>query len=236
MLFMKNKMMKGAHLSERKCKEIIRLFCEDLTATQIADVSGVSRVTINNYLKLIRTHIAKYCEEHNPRYRLAGAFSFMPVHAGAMPAFPDEVLQEDVGWLYGIARHDQKLFVDLLSRQEYDQLLKFEGNPSFPIREIFGERQNRYTALVDIGEWRLTKLEQPSLQSSLRDMDEYDLFWSLTKNRLSKFRGLNRSTAYLHVKECEFRYNYKGEDLLKLLSFIIQRRPLHYSKSSALDS
>jgi transposase len=228
---MKNKMMKGAHLSERKCKEIIRLFCEDLTATQIADVSGVSRVTINNYLKLIRTHIAKYCEEHNPRYRLAGAFSFMPVHAGSGPSFADEGLQEEVGWRYGIARHDKKLFVDLLSRQEYEELLRFEGNPDHAAGELNGKRQNHYTALVDISTWRLTKLEQPSLQSSLKDQDEYDLFWSMTKSRLSKFRGLNRNTAYLHVKECEFRYNYRGEDLLKLLTFIIQRRPLHYSKA-----
>jgi transposase len=231
---MKNKMMKGAHLSERKCKEIIRLFCEDLTATQIADISGVSRVTINNYLKLIRTHIAKYCEEHNPRYRMAGAFSFMPVHAGSVPAFAEEVLQDDLGWLYGIARNDQKLFVDLLSRQEYDQLQKFGELSDLSIGELFGERQNRYTALVDIGEWKLTKLDTPSI--ALRDeLDEYDLFWSLAKSRLSKFRGLNRSTAYLHVKECEFRYNYKGEDLNKLLTFIISRRPLHYSKASALE-
>ncbi len=219
---MKNKMMKGAHLTERKCKEIIRLFCEDLTATQIADVSGVSRVTINNYLKLIRTHIAKYCEEHNPRYRMAGAFSFMPIHAGAVSGFPDE--QEEMGWLYGIARHEKKLFVDMLTRQEYEQLLQGVSN-----------RSPHYTALADISMWRLTKLEPPSLQASLQDQDEYDVFWFMTKSRLSKFRGLNRSTAWLHVKECEFRYNYRAEDLFKLLTYIIQRRPLHYSKGLALE-
>jgi transposase len=235
MLFMKNKMMKGAHLSERKCKEIIRLFCEDLTATQIADVSGVSRVTINNYLKLTRTHIAKYCEEHNPRYRMAGAFSFMPVHAGAGPSFTDEGLQEEVGWLYGIARHDKKLFVDLLSRQEYEELRKMEGNPDYPHFELGGKRQNHYTAVADISTWKLNKLVSPSLQSSLQDQDEYDLFWSMTKSRLSKFRGLNRNTAYLHVKECEFRYNNREEDLFKLLTFIIQRRPLHYSKAAGVE-
>ncbi|WP_133992409.1 hypothetical protein [Dinghuibacter silviterrae] len=232
---MKNKMMKGAHLSERKCKEIIRLFCEDLTATQIADVSGVSRVTINNYLKLIRTHIAKYCEEYNPRYRMAGAFSFMPVHAGAGPTFAEEGLQEDVGWLYGIARHDKKLFCDLLSRQEYEELRKLEGTPDDQLHDLGNRRQNHYTATADISGWKLTKLVPPSLQSSLQDQDEYDLFWAMTKSRLSKFRGLNRSTAYLHVKECEFRFNNREDDLFKLLTFIIQRRPLHYSKANGAE-
>ncbi len=233
---MKNKMMKGAHLTERKCKEIIRLFCEDLTATQIADVCGVSRVTINNYLKLIRTHIAKYCEEHNPRYRMAGAFSFMPVQMSAVPVFADDGLQEDAGWLYGISRHDQKLYVDLLSRHEYEHAMGPEqaGDLSYLSREGYGERLVHYAAVVDIAGWQMTKLSG-SLPGGLQGLDDFDLFWSLAKSRLSKFRGLNRNTAYLHVKECEFRYNFRGEDLFKLLSFIIQRRPLHYSKAVAME-
>ena len=63
---MKNKFLKGAHLSERKFKEILKLFSEDLTATQIANISGVSRVTINSYLKKIRLQIVKYCESLQP--------------------------------------------------------------------------------------------------------------------------------------------------------------------------
>src|SRR5262245_7525579 len=63
---MKNKYLKGAHLSERKFKEILRLFAEDLTATQIANISGVSRVTVNSYLKKIRQQIARHCESLTP--------------------------------------------------------------------------------------------------------------------------------------------------------------------------
>jgi transposase len=51
---MKNKLVKGAHLSEAQCTDIIKLFCEDLTATQISKATGVSRITINNYLKQLR--------------------------------------------------------------------------------------------------------------------------------------------------------------------------------------
>ena len=69
---MKNKMLKRSHLSEKKCREIIQLFSEDLTATQVANITGVSRVTINNYLKLIRTHIAKYVEDQHPRHYNGG--------------------------------------------------------------------------------------------------------------------------------------------------------------------
>ncbi len=57
----RKKLLKGGHLSEKKCLEILQLFCEDLTATEIADASSVSRVTINNYFRLIRSLIVNNC-------------------------------------------------------------------------------------------------------------------------------------------------------------------------------
>jgi transposase len=42
-------------------------------------------------------------------------------------------------------------------------------------------------------------------------------FWGMAKTRLVKFRGLCRSTFYLHLKECEFRFNHRDEDLYQLL-------------------
>lgn len=40
------------------------------------------------------------------------------------------------------------------------------------------------------------------------------------KRRLAKFNGVSRKTFPLHLKECELRYNFKG-DILKILKVII---------------
>jgi transposase-like protein len=40
-------------------------------------------------------------------------------------------------------------------------------------------------------------------------------FWSYTKIRLVKFHGIDTRTFNLHLKECEFRFNNRGEDLYK---------------------
>jgi transposase-like protein len=42
-------------------------------------------------------------------------------------------------------------------------------------------------------------------------------FRGMAKTRLVKSRGMNRSTFYLHLKECEFRFNHRAEDLYHLL-------------------
>lgn len=228
---MKNKMMKGAHLSERKCKEIIRLFCEDLTATQIAQVCGVSRVTINNYLRLTRTHLAKYCEERNPRYRRLDVYSFVPVQLRQVPEMVgDDLLpDEQKSLFYGITQQNGIFFIDQLTREEYDLLYSDVLPGKLQVQHFLDEKFAAYLALIDINNWRLVKINAAIPDVQLQE--ELAAFWSLTKSRLLKFRGLNRNTAYLHIKECEFRYNYRNEDLFKMINAIIQRRPLHYSKA-----
>ena len=54
-------------------------------------------------------------------------------------------------------------------------------------------------------------------------------FWGLAKVRLSKFRGMNKDTFYLHLKECEFRFNYRKNNLYMLLLKIIRNNPLKSS-------
>lgn len=61
---MKNRFLKGAHVSESKINELLKLFSDDLNATQIAEISGISRITVNSYLKMIRTLLAEHCEDY----------------------------------------------------------------------------------------------------------------------------------------------------------------------------
>ena len=52
------------------------------------------------------------------------------------------------------------------------------------------------------------------------EMDELHTY-RLAKNRLTKFKGIHQSTIYLPLKECEFRFNYRNENLYKKLLTIV---------------
>ena len=51
-------------------------------------------------------------------------------------------------------------------------------------------------------------------------------FWSFAKRRLMKFHGVPQSTFYLHLKESEFRYNYRNENIYTMLLNMIRVNPL----------
>ena len=62
----KNKYSIHSHISEKKFRDIIYLFSEDLSATQIFHLIKISRPSINKYLTAFRLRIIDYCQDQSP--------------------------------------------------------------------------------------------------------------------------------------------------------------------------
>jgi transposase len=227
---MKNKMLKRSHLSEKKCREIIQLFSEDLTATQIANITGVSRVTINNYLKLIRTHIAKYAEDQHPRHYSGGGIRSL-VSLNGVNGKELHPKDSPVDVFYGFYRFDGSIFVDLLKNMDKAAVLELQRSRAPGMTGKPNEELLKYHAIADFDSWKLYRIDPGNMVNGKNHVDDISVFWGSAKSRLLKFRGLNKNTLYLHVKECEFRYNYRNADINSLLLNIIYKVPLHFSKS-----
>ncbi len=233
---MKNKYLKGAHLSERKFKEILRLFADDLTATQIANISGVSRVTINSYLKKLRSQIARYCETLHPvPLPVTVIYERELLSRGdqeedTLVAVKSEVDKAVKPVIFGIIKKGDRLHTEILPDVTRSMIHAATRGRSVLEKINTTERLRNYTGVVDLGQYRLYRLStKPADSSGTPQMDEVDAFWGLTKHRLAKFKGLNRNTAYLHLKECEFRFNYRSDDLFTVLIELLKTYPLTLS-------
>ena len=51
-------------------------------------------------------------------------------------------------------------------------------------------------------------------------------FWSFAKRRLAQFNGLAEQVFYLHLKECEFRFNNRKANLYAILLKELRKKPL----------
>ena len=60
---MKNKYIVRSRISQKKFREILKYFAEDIEATKIANLTGISRISINKILKSIRILMSKECEK-----------------------------------------------------------------------------------------------------------------------------------------------------------------------------
>ena len=57
-------------------------------------------------------------------------------------------------------------------------------------------------------------------------VNDIESFWSYCKRRLAKFNGLTNEKFILHLKESEFRFNHRKQDLYKILLKKIRENPL----------
>ena len=60
---MKNKYIYRSWISEKKFREILKYFAQDIEATKIANLTGISRISVNKILKNIRILMASECEK-----------------------------------------------------------------------------------------------------------------------------------------------------------------------------
>ena len=206
-------------MPDRKCRQILELFCDDLTATQIADISGVSRVTVNNYFRLIRSVIASFCED-----------SLFPNHRSRTlndANSREEALCGPVGHpaYYGFYIYKGKVSAAWLRDICESSVLQLQGKVHAAMNGGSASVFEGYYAVADLNDWRLYWLDgNAELSSSGDALPEITGFWKHTKSRLQKFRGVNKRTLYLHIKECEFRYNFRNDDILTVLTGIISTR------------
>ena len=198
---MKNKYVQRSRISEKKFKEILKYFALDLQANQIAELTGISRNSINSYTKAIRLALIR---AHNS---------------------PDNTLIYGGGTLllFGVEVYNHKVSVEPLPIQINHEIYKAIRQKD--IAAINASLPKSYSGLIDFSSKRFIQLQHP-LHHQSQNL-EVSAFWGYTKTRLVKFRGISTQNIYLHLKECEFRYNNRDKDLYRYLLTFFRKQPLH---------
>ena len=225
----KNKYIKHAHISERKFREIIKYFAYDLNATQIANLTGISRPTINKYLKAIRIRIVELCKENSP---FAGEIEVDESYFGAKRVKGKRGRgARGKTIVFGLLKRDGKVYTEIVPDTQKATLQAIIRGKVSIESVIYSDGWRGYNGLVDVGydkHFRVNHGEN-EFANGRNHINGIESFWSYAKIRLVKFRGINKNSFNLHLKECEFRFNNRGEDLYKLLLKIFRNRPLKLS-------
>lgn len=220
---MSNKYIKHAKISETKFRELIKYFVLDLDGLQIAELSGLNRNTVNRYVNMIRKRIAEDCENSLP----ARSVAKIQIMDEDKPRNDDNY--QDSGIIFGLFRDSNKIYTEMVAE-----------NHSFPFRNIVRgispweainyslNYWHRFDGLVEIGKSRHFRLNQDNYtyNDRMSHLNSVKSFWSFTQMRLLKFRGIARDAFYLHLKECEFRFNHRNENLYNRVLGLIQNKPL----------
>jgi len=226
---MKNKYVYRSRISEKKFREIVKLFSVDLEADQTAAISGLSRNTINKYYKAFRERIVSICESNSP---LKGEIEVDESYFGARRvkgkrgrgAYGKTIV-------FGLLKREGKVYTEIVPDVKAATLQALIRGRVDVDSVIHSDGWRGYDGLVDIGydkHFRVHHGENEFARGNCH-INGIESFWSYAKIRLVKFRGIDKKNFNLHLKECEFRFNHRGEDLYKILLEVFRKEPLKLS-------
>ena len=225
----KNKYAKGAHISERKFRELVRLFSVDLNASQVASLTGLSRNTVNRYLRAIRMRLAEFCNSRSP---FNGEVEVDESFFGARRvkgkrgrgAYGKTIV-------FGIFKRNGSVYTEIVPNCSKATLQRvIRGKVSLD-SVIYSDGWRGYNGLVDVGYGKHLRVDhgKDEFARDKAHINGIEGFWGFAKTRLVKYRGMHPHSFSLHLKECEFRFNYRDQDVYRLLLKMFREQPLKLS-------
>ena len=224
----KNKYINSSKISEAKFREIVKYFVADLSATQIATLSGVSRSSINKYVMEIRHRIYDFCNSEAPFIAL-GDVELDESYFGARRvrgkrgrgAYGKTIV-------FGLLKRGGKVYTEIVPDCKSKTLQDIVRGKVSAESVIHTDGWRGYDGLVDIGYDKHFRVNHSNNEFANKQthINGIESFWSYAKTRLVKFHGVSKNTFNLHLKECEFRFNYRNQNIYAIILKLVRNNPL----------
>jgi transposase len=225
---MRNKYLAGAHIAEADFRAVVRCFGQDLPALTAAKLCGLNKNTTHRFYGLLRERVvALAVAEAKPFTRGIVEIDesyFGPRRVrgrrgrGAGRKIP----------VIGLLKRAGKVFTQIVPNCSKNELLKVVHGQVKGAATIHTDGWKAYDGLVLDGfkHYRVHHHENEFVRGR-RHINGIESFWSFAKSRLAKQRGIRRGKFYVHLKESEWRWNHRRDNLYQLLLKETRSRPLN---------
>jgi len=224
---MKNKYLKNAKISEASFRIILRLFCLEMEAKKVSEFTGLNRVTINRIFDKIRVRISELCEDESPFVNgeieldesYFGARRVRGIRGrGARGKIP----------VFGMLKRGDKVYTQIVKNCSISELMPIIQGKADKGAVLFTDGFKTYDGLADFGYKKHYRVKHGENEFAVGNnhINGIENFWGICKTRLAKFKGLHKHKFYLHIKECEFRYNFRKQNIYLIVLKNIRNNPL----------
>ncbi|WP_339344218.1 IS1595 family transposase [uncultured Alcanivorax sp.] len=223
----KNRYYKFSKISEARFRRLLRAYAMDLTASDAARLTGISLRSVNAIYLKIRRRIAEYCEEQSP---YSGEVELDESYFG--PRRIRGKRGRGAGGktiVFGVFKRNGHVYTEIVPDAKKKTLLQVVRGRVELDSVIHTDGWRACDGLVDLGyekHYRVQHADNEFARQGGNHINGIESFWAYAKLRLSRFKGLPKHTFYLHLKETEFRFNNRREDMYKRLLKLLRERPI----------
>ena len=221
-------------ISGYKVGKILKHFVVDVEADKTAVLLGLNRKTVDGYYNLFRKLI--YVEQKQAFSRLTGVIELDESYFGARRIRGLHIkLKRGRGTrkqpVFGIYQRDGRVYTEIVPNCSGATLQTIIEHIVSVNAEINSDGWRGYDGLVDVGydkHYRVNHGNNEFSDYHGHHVNGIENFWSFTKRRMQRKNGIRKTYFELFLKECEWRYNRKDEqmeyELKKLLNNYIKQQ------------
>ena len=210
-------------LSRYKKRKTIFCFSLELTAVQTARMLRINRNTINRYYRRIREAIAEY--EDDMMHHFTGEIEcdesyFGGRHKGNIGRSTKSKIP-----VFGILKRNGIVYTQIVADASSRTLKSIIKQRVSSGSTVYSDSWKSYDGLVFYGYEHVRINHNKELVATDRNhINGIESFWSYVKNKLSKFYGIRPEHFYLYLKEYEFRFNHRHENIENVLLRILRKK------------
>ena len=200
---MKNRYIHYAHISEGKFRAVLKLFCADVPALTSAGLTGLSvQATQRLYDKLRLRILELAVEEARP---FAGEVEVDESYFGARRVRGKRGRGGSGKTpVIGLLKRGGKVFTAIVENCSRQELMPIVKGQVLSQSTVYTDGWKSYDGLV-LGGYKHHRIHHHRNQFARgkNHVNGIESFWSFTKLRLAKLRGIRHEYFILHLKECK---------------------------------
>ena len=215
---MKNKYLRNSKLSEYFFLKILKYFCLDLTVSQISQITFFHRSSINRLIQKLRIKIYELSLKENPLFN--GEVECDESYFGArrVRGLRGRGASGKIK-VFGLLKRGGKVYTQIVDDVSAKTLLPIIRGKVAPETIIHTDGWKSYNGLVDLGYKKHYRVlhSNNEFKNDKSHINGIESFWSFAKLRLTKFNGIKSKYFDLHLKESEWRFNYRKINIYNIL-------------------
>ncbi len=223
---MKNKYCNRSHISEGQFRAILQCFAKDFDSYSTAEISRVSRRSIQKYFDKLRKRVLEWVADEKP---FSGEvevdesyFGPQRVRGKRGRGAGKKVL------VLGILKRGGKVYTQIIPRANKSSILPILQGKILEETTVHTDGWTSYDGLIDVKNFKHYRVyhSKDEFVRGKSHINGIESFWSFCKRRMRKQNGVRKIKFLVHLKESEWRWNHRSDNIYQILLKKLRENPL----------
>jgi len=226
---LKNSKLKCKHCKKyyslrklRKDLEILYYFYLEISARKTAKELNIDYGVVHRKFMQFRRLIADYCNKE--ARRLNGELELDETYFGGKRKGKRGRGANNKAIAFGILERKGKVHTVIVEDVSKETLMNEIEDKTKKGSVFYTDGWKSYASLEQFGKHNIIDHDKELVDINHNHINGIEGFWSFAKERFHKYHGIDKKNYPFYLKEMEFRFNNRNENVYKLLMNICIRR------------